>query len=99
MGERDLGQYVAAFARVAGGASLVVAAPVLVATLTRGASVVPVGADVWRDGWLPVLGERGRLWENLFTGATFASVAIDGHAALPLAEVFRDFPVAALLAR
>src|SRR5262249_20024803 len=41
--------HVAAFTRQANGQLLIVAAPVLIATLTRGAMIPPLGADVWRD--------------------------------------------------
>jgi (1->4)-alpha-D-glucan 1-alpha-D-glucosylmutase len=87
-------QYVAAFARVADGQTLVVAAPVQIATLLRGNLHVPVGPDVWRDERLRVPGSPGARYVNLFTG----SVLEAEDAGLKLADVLSDFPVAALLA-
>jgi maltooligosyltrehalose synthase len=74
----------------------VIAAPVQVATLTRGALVAPMGAEVWRDAWLPVPGEPGRAYRDLFSGRELIARPQSGRAALKLADVFGDFPVAAL---
>jgi maltooligosyltrehalose synthase len=78
--------------------TLVIVAPVLIATLMRGALAAPVGADVWRDDWLPVPGEPGRQLRDLFTGQTWTAESIDGRAALRLRDVFGVLPVSALLA-
>jgi len=90
-------QRVAAFARSAEGHTLVIAAPVQIATLTRGALLPPIGAEVWREGWLPVPGEPGRVFQDLFTGQRRTAEQRGGKAGLRLADVFSDFPVAALL--
>jgi (1->4)-alpha-D-glucan 1-alpha-D-glucosylmutase len=90
-------QHAAGFARAAGGQTLVIAAPIETATLTRGALVVPIGADIWREGVLPVPAEQGRVYRDLFTGRRM-TVDRNGRPALRLADVFGDFPVAALLA-
>ena len=42
-------------------------------------------------------GEPGRVYRDLFTGQELTSQPNGGKAALKLAEVFSDFPVAALL--
>jgi maltooligosyltrehalose synthase len=78
----------------------VIAAPVQVATLTRGALVAPIGQDVWRENALLVPGEAGRVYRELFTGRalTTNSTAQSGRASLKLGDVFGAFPVAALLA-
>jgi (1->4)-alpha-D-glucan 1-alpha-D-glucosylmutase len=91
-------QNVAAFARAAEGQTLVVAAPVQIATLMRGGLALPLGTDVWRDARLPVPGEPGRVYTDLFTGQELTAEEGDGRTALKLAEVFGEFPVAALLA-
>ena len=91
-------QHVAAFARAAEGQTLVIAAPVQIATLTGGALVDPIGHEVWRDDSLRVPGEPGRIYTDLFTGRALTTHVEDGKAALKLADVFGDFPVAALLA-
>jgi len=82
--------HVAAFARAAEGQTLVVVAPVLIATLLRGSQVAPIGPDVWRDERLNVPGSR---YENLFTGQP---LSVEDNS-LKLADVVSDFPVAALL--
>jgi (1->4)-alpha-D-glucan 1-alpha-D-glucosylmutase len=86
-------QHVAAFARSAEGQTLVVAVPVQIATLMRGAMALPIGRDVWRDERLSVPGEAGRTYRDLFTGREL--IADQGN--LELAEVFGEFPVAVLL--
>ena len=83
--------HVAAFARAAEGQTLLVVAPVLIATLLRGNPVAPIGSDVWRDERLNVPGTR---YENLFTSQ---QLTVEDNS-LRLAEVLSDFPVAALLA-
>ncbi|MBV9579681.1 MAG: malto-oligosyltrehalose synthase, partial [Chloroflexi bacterium] len=90
--------HVAAFARAAEGQTLVIAAPVQIATLLRGNLAPPIGADVWREDLLPVPGEAGRGYENVLTGQRVGAVEGRTGPALKLAEVFSDFPVAALLA-
>ena len=82
--------HVAAFARASDGQTLVVAAPVLIATLTRGNLIPPIGEDVWRNEILAV--PNGR-YEDLFTGKRHTPEG----GSLRLAEVFGDFPVAVLL--
>jgi (1->4)-alpha-D-glucan 1-alpha-D-glucosylmutase len=91
-------QHVAAFARTADGQTLVIAAPVQVASLTRGALVDPIGPEIWRDESLRAPGEPGRTYTDLFTGRALVTHVEDGKASLKLAEVFGAFPVAALLA-
>jgi len=90
-------QHVAAFGRGAEGQTLVIAAPVQIATLTRGALVPPIGPEVWRDEWLPVPGEPGRVFHDVFTGQKRVAEQRSARAAVKLAELFSDFPVAALL--
>ncbi|MDQ6669705.1 MAG: malto-oligosyltrehalose synthase [Chloroflexota bacterium] len=90
-------QRVAAFGRGAEGHTLVIAAPVQIATLTRGALLPPIGPEVWREGWLPVPGEPGRVFHDVFTGQKRTAQQHAGRAALKLAEIFSDLPVSALL--
>jgi (1->4)-alpha-D-glucan 1-alpha-D-glucosylmutase len=85
--------HLAAFARTADGATLVVAAPIQIATLLRGAMTLPMGPDVWRDQRLPVPGPIGTTYVNLFTDQRLTSE----DAGLKVADVLSDFPVAALL--
>ena len=90
-------RHVAAFARASDGRTLIIAAPVLVATLVRGNLTPPLGSDVWRDEKLivPQLGP----YEDIFTGRTLTARATGSTARLPLADVFGEFPVAALVAQ
>ncbi len=90
-------QHVAAFARAAEGQTLLVAAPVQIATLTGGTLVEPIGPEIWRDDSLRVPGEPGRTYTDRFTGRALTTRIQDGKATLKLAEVFGHFPVAALL--
>jgi maltooligosyltrehalose synthase len=83
--------HVAAFARAAEGQTLVVAAPVLIATLTRGNLMAPMGEDVWRN---EVIAVPSGTYEDLFTGKRHTPEG----GTLRLSEVFGEFPVAALLA-
>jgi maltooligosyltrehalose synthase len=90
-------RHVCAFARSGAGRTLIVAAPVLIATLLRDLPVQPpVGASVWRDDWLPVPAETA--YRDVFTGRLLEPRAIEGRPALLLREMFGSFPVAALLA-
>jgi (1->4)-alpha-D-glucan 1-alpha-D-glucosylmutase len=74
---------------------LIVAVPRLVAGLMRQAAAAPVGTGAWGDTRL-ALPRRltGRRYRNLFTDETVN--VPKGSPALPLAEVFRVFPVAVL---
>ena len=92
-GRSHASRHVCAFARVAEGATLVIAAPVLIASLLEGATGRPVGSDVWRDDWLPVPGEAGRTYRDIFTRQELTSEVIDGRAGLRLRDVFGDLPV------
>jgi maltooligosyltrehalose synthase len=58
---------------------------------------LPLGADVWRDAVLTLPGEPGQRYADLFTGRTLCAEPHAGRPALRLADVFSDFPVAALL--
>src|SRR5215213_4281416 len=87
--------HLAAFARAADGQTLIVAAPVQLASLTRGALIPPMGPEVWRDHMLSVPGEPGRHYQDLFTGRGHVASASGGRAALRVAEMLGDFPVAA----
>jgi (1->4)-alpha-D-glucan 1-alpha-D-glucosylmutase len=90
-------KHVCAFVRARNGTALVTAVPRLIVRLTNGSEVWPLGKPVWRDAWLVLPREpAGRRYRNLFTGAELEVREADGIAGLPLAEVFREFPVALL---
>jgi maltooligosyltrehalose synthase len=88
---------VAAFVRSSDGQTLLIAAPIQIATLTRGALIPPTGPEVWRDNALTIPGDPSRAYRDLFTGRLVEPEADHGKGELKLAKVFEDFPVAALL--
>lgn len=90
-------RHIAAFARASEGSTLIIAAPVLTATLVRGNLTPPMGTDVWRDEMLTVP-QRGP-FQDIFTGRSLTPADKGTSATLRLADVFADFPVAALLAQ
>jgi len=97
VGAKRLKAHVCAFARATDGQQLIVVAPVLTATLTKGVSVLPLGEELWRDTALMVAGEPGQRYRNLFTGELLVSQPRRGRPCLPLAEVCQTFPVGALV--
>ena len=90
-------QHVAAFTRSAHAQTLLIAAPIQIATLTRGALTLPIGHEVWRDHSLSIPGDSSRNYRDVFTGRTLTGANGLARATLKLADVFADFPVAALL--
>jgi (1->4)-alpha-D-glucan 1-alpha-D-glucosylmutase len=95
-----LPDHVFGFARRQGNDLAVVAVPRLVTRLAAGPDGLPLGSKVWRDTRLLLPGLDPRLrWRNVYTGSELSGAEVQGQAALPLAEVFADFPVALLLAR
>jgi (1->4)-alpha-D-glucan 1-alpha-D-glucosylmutase len=76
--------------------SVIAVAPVLIATLTRGAET-PMGPDIWTNTRLQVPARLGRRFRNLLTDDV---VEVEGDAKrgyLPMGDVLRRFPVALLL--
>lgn len=89
-------RHICAFARSGNSVRVVVAAPVLITGLTKGALIDPVGEEIWRDTVLTIPGQPGDTYLNIFTGEVVEAVAMNGRAALPLKSVLRVFPVALL---
>lgn len=76
---------------------LVVLAPRLIAGLTGKGATPPTGSETWGDTSLTLQGKpSGQRYRNIFTGETVEAVPNEDQASLPLAEVFKVFPVAAL---
>ncbi len=90
-------RHVCTFVRAWESEQLVLVAPILVAGLTNGGAVPPVGADVWRDTTVQLRGEDANRYVDLFTGALHTPARVGGAKVLSLAEVLADFPVAALV--
>ena len=77
--------------------SVLTVVPRLVAGLMEDSGKFPLGADVWRGTVLPVpSSKRGSRYRNVLTGAVLATVEAGGTRVLPLADIFRDCPVALL---
>jgi (1->4)-alpha-D-glucan 1-alpha-D-glucosylmutase len=87
--------HVFGFLRRQGDAWALVAVPRLLTRLVPSAEALPLGREVWKDTvlLLPEIGRGARL-RNVFTGETLPLCERDGHTAVPLAEVFANFPVA-----
>ncbi|HVR18681.1 MAG TPA: malto-oligosyltrehalose synthase, partial [Polyangiaceae bacterium] len=85
----DAGEHAVAFTRSFEGSRLLCVVPRLPYRMTGGAPSWPLG-EVWKDARLEV--RHAGIYENVFTGA-----ALDLNGSVPLAEVFREFPVALLI--
>ncbi len=89
-------EHVCAFSRTLGDEAVVVAVPRLVVGLTGGEEQPPLGPAIWQDTRVLLPAEEaGRQYRNLYTGEVL-TVAEKGEAALALAEVLGQFPVALL---
>jgi (1->4)-alpha-D-glucan 1-alpha-D-glucosylmutase len=95
-------EHLFAFARRREHQLTVTCVPRLVASLLGDRTSPPVGADVWGDTALTLPASSGaRTFRNLFTGATLEAegdVHGAGDATLQAADIFRQFPVALLVA-
>jgi (1->4)-alpha-D-glucan 1-alpha-D-glucosylmutase len=86
-----------AFARSMAGSSAIVGVPRFVTRLAPDLSP-PLAEAVWQDTQI-LLGElSSKSWHNVFTGETFQVSELSGQSALKAADLFRDFPVALLIA-
>jgi (1->4)-alpha-D-glucan 1-alpha-D-glucosylmutase len=89
-------EHVCGFSRTLGDEAVVAVVPRLVAGLTGGQELPPLGKGIWQDTRLLLPPEEaGRQYRNLYTGELL-TVADKGGAALSLAEVLGQFPVALL---
>jgi maltooligosyltrehalose synthase len=71
--------------------------PRFLARLVKSPDELPLGHKVWGGSWLVIPPEipSGR-FKNILTGEAMGLVKQDGKAALPLDQVFANFPVAML---
>ena len=73
------------------------AAPILLAGLTRKGQVEPLGDEAWEDTYLILPREPvGQMYNNIFTSEHVTTELKGNASALPLADVFTHFPVAVL---
>ncbi len=86
-----------AFARSSGDEVLLTVVPRLMVSLTRGATVFPLGSAVWADTAVLLPSELvGKRFHNLMTDEHVDVANGDGALGLRLADVFETFPVALL---
>jgi (1->4)-alpha-D-glucan 1-alpha-D-glucosylmutase len=83
-------QHVIAHARQYEEKAVIVAVPRFACSLMRGDVALPLG-ESWKDWSLPLPAELHGNYRSIFTGETMTA-----EGALPLAQVFADFPVAVL---
>ncbi len=89
--------HVCTFARTREDEVILVAVPRLVVRLTGGKEQPPLGEEIWKDTWLALPADWvNRTLINLYTGERISVSKKDQVSGLPLAEVFRNFPVAVL---
>jgi (1->4)-alpha-D-glucan 1-alpha-D-glucosylmutase len=97
MGTGDLKEHLCAFARRRGEELVLVAVPRFLVRLVKNQDGMPFGESVWGDSCILVPAEiHGKTFRNVFTGETLQRIEKDGEGALPLHEVFSNFPVAML---
>ncbi|HKZ04791.1 MAG TPA: malto-oligosyltrehalose synthase [Methylomirabilota bacterium] len=87
-----------AFSRQSGEIWAVVAVPRLLTRLAPSPPQAPLGPEVWGDTRVDVSALPDLHWENLFTGERLSASTRGEQRALAAADLFRDFPVAVLLA-
>ncbi len=104
--------HVCAFARIHDGQSILTIVPRLVYGLLQDKQsiltivprligllqdnrVAPLGPDVWKDTWVETEPQVVQ-YRNILTGEVLSPSTVERRLALPLAEIFRDCPVALL---
>jgi (1->4)-alpha-D-glucan 1-alpha-D-glucosylmutase len=97
MGSGDLKEHLCAFARLRDEELVLVAVPRFLTGLARNPDEMPFGESVWGDSYVLVPAEiPGKTFRNIFTGETLQRIEKNGEGALPLREVFSNFPVVML---
>jgi (1->4)-alpha-D-glucan 1-alpha-D-glucosylmutase len=97
VGSGDLNEHLCALARRRGEEVVLVAVPRFLARLEKNPDDMPIGEPVWGNSCVLIPGEiPGKTFRNIFTGETLQRVEKNGEGALPLREVFSNFPVAML---
>lgn len=85
-----------AYARERAGSRAIVVVPRLTVRLGKsGETKTPVG-QAWTGTWLPLPGDVGERYRNIFTGEIVEAQEHNGEAALPVDEILAVFPVALL---
>ena len=93
----DKKHHVCAFAWRKSNKRLLVIAPVLLAGLTSAGEIMPLGTEAWGQTYLVLPRERaGQTYRNIFTSESITTILHAKTTVIPLADIFKDFPVAAL---
>lgn len=90
-------QHVCAFARQKEEKTVVIAVPRLIAGLTRGERIPPLGSEVW--GYSQIIlppNLAGGQYQNLFTEELIQTTPMENGQGLALASLFASYPVAFL---
>jgi (1->4)-alpha-D-glucan 1-alpha-D-glucosylmutase len=97
VGSGDLKEHLCAFARRGGEEVVLVAVPRFLSGLIRNLEEIPLGESIWKDSCLLLPEEiSGKTFRNIFTGETLQQTETNRERALPLCQVFSNFPVAML---
>jgi (1->4)-alpha-D-glucan 1-alpha-D-glucosylmutase len=96
-GDGELKEHICAFARQWEGKVILVIVPRFLARLVKSPDELPLGHKVWGGSWLVIPPEipSGR-FKSILTGEAMGLVKQDGKVALPLDQVFANFPAAML---
>jgi (1->4)-alpha-D-glucan 1-alpha-D-glucosylmutase len=93
----DLREHLCAFARQRGEEVALVVVPRFLTRLMRNPDEMPCGESVWREACVFIPAEiSGSTFRNIFTGEALQPTEKNGEGALPLRQVFSNFPVAML---
>jgi (1->4)-alpha-D-glucan 1-alpha-D-glucosylmutase len=92
----DKHDHVCAFTRYREDEELLVVVPRLIAGLTEGAEVPPMGSQVWGATWLSLPERGGKTYRNIFTGEAVKVTDKEGRVGIAVAALLRHFPVAVL---
>jgi (1->4)-alpha-D-glucan 1-alpha-D-glucosylmutase len=95
MGEHA--KHVIAFARANHSAKVIVVATRMYAKLFKSEPDLPSGAALWKDTRIHLPDRPGRLFRNVFTGASIEAETYLNGSALSVAHLFEEFPVALLV--
>jgi (1->4)-alpha-D-glucan 1-alpha-D-glucosylmutase len=97
LGSGDLKEHLCAFARLWEEKAVLVVVPRFLTRLLTPSDEMPFGESVWGDANALIPDEiSGETFRNIFTGETLHRFTKNGEGALPLREVFSNFPVAML---
>ncbi len=90
-------EHLIAFARRSDDGEVIAVVPRFISHLVPDPQTLPLGDEIWGDTGLALPSTTESFaYKNIFTGEVISMVAINGRPILPLAQIFRTFPVALL---